>query len=165
MNLIVNVTQDWGIGLGDSLLVSLSPDLRHFRETTQGHTVVLGRKTLLTFPNAKPLPKRRNLILSTASDFTVEGAQVVHSVAELLQSLAPDEEVWVIGGESVYRQLLPYCRRAIVTKTFVTRPADRFFPNLDELPEWHLARQEPLQNYEGIAFQFLTYQNRAPQRL
>ena len=127
---IVNVTPDWGIGKDGRLLVAVKDDLKRFRQLTQGKTVVLGRKTLATFPEGKPLKNRRNLILSSKPDFTVEGAEVCRNIEEVLEKVkdTPKDEVFLIGGASVYRQLLPYCERAYVTKTFLDTEADSFSP-------------------------------------
>ena len=162
MELIVNVTADWGIGMGDRLLVAIRADLRHFRDYTLGKTVILGRKTLQTFPGGRPLKGRRNLILSGNPDLKVPGAEVVHGLDELFAALAPGEEAVVIGGESVYRLLLPYCSRASVTKTAVQMPADRFFPNLDELDNWQMEAEGELQEENGICFRFYDYVNLDP---
>ena len=119
MNCIVNVSKNWGIGKSGGLLVHLSEDLRMFRETTQGCAVLLGKKTLATFPGGKPLKNRRNLILTRSAE-PIEGAELCHSVPEALSLIAEIEKeipCWVIGGEQIYRQFLPYCETALVTKT------------------------------------------------
>ena len=162
MELIVNVSADWGIGMGDQLLVSIRADLRRFRDLTMGKTVILGRKTLQTFPGGRPLKGRRNLILSANQALEVPGAEVVHDLPELFAALAPDEEAVVIGGESIYRQLLPYCEIARVTKSYVNYPADRFFPNLDLLPNWHLESQGEMLEENGVQFQYVDYVNLDP---
>lgn len=164
MNLIVNVSNSWGIGKNGQLLFHLSPDLRRFRQLTEGRTVVYGRKTLATFPRGAVLSHRRNLILSTDSGFWVEGGEVVHSLDELFCLLRPvqEEDICIIGGDSVYRQLLPFCQTAAVTKVLLNPPADRFFPNLDELPQWKLTHASEVEEWQGIAYQFLDYQNNAP---
>lgn len=162
MELIVNVSADWGIGMGDRLLVNIRADLRHFREYTMGKTVILGRKTLQTFPGGRPLKGRRNLILSGNPDLDISGAEVVHGPEELFAALDPAEECVVIGGESVYRLLLPYCVRASVTKTAVRMPADRFFPNLDRLDNWKIENEGALQEENGISFRYYDYVNLSP---
>ncbi len=167
MECIVNVTEDWGIGLGDRLLVSLKPDLQRFRELTTGKTVLLGRKTLATFPGGRPLAGRRNLVLSTNPDLEIAGAEVFHSLPALLarcRQLAP-EELMVIGGQQVYEQLLPYCARAQVTRTRLRPPADRFFPDLDALPGWRRTEAGPWQTWEGTAFRYETYVQDRPRPL
>lgn len=162
MELIVNVSENWGIGMGDQLLVSIRSDLLRFRTLTMGSTVILGRKTLQTFPGGRPLKGRRNIILSTQADFCPEGAEVAHNVQELLRLLRPEEKIFVIGGESVYRLLLPYCSRARVTKSYVNLPADRFFPDLDALPNWQLEAQEEILEENGVQFQYIDYVNLTP---
>ena len=162
MELIVNVSADWGIGMGDQLLVSIRADLRRFRELTMGKTVILGRKTLQTFPGGRPLKGRRNLILSGNPDLQVSGAEVVHDLSDLFAALRSEEEAVVIGGESIYRQLLPYCEIARVTKSYVNYPADRFFPDLDLLPNWRLESEGDLLEENGIQFRYVDYVNLDP---
>ena len=164
MDAIVNVTPDWGIGFENRLLVSIPEDLKRFRALTTGKTVILGRKTLETFPGGKPLKNRKNLVLSADLSFRPEGAEVFRSEAELraLLRTLDQELLCVIGGESIYRMLLPFCDRAFVTKTFCDIPADRFFPNLDALPNWRLAQTSVKQEFDGITFQYLDYVNETP---
>ena len=162
MDLVVNVTENWGIGNQNELLVAISADLKRFRQLTTGRTVILGRKTLDTFPGGRPLKNRRNLILSTNLAYTVEGAEVVHSIEELKAAISPDEPVSVIGGASIYELLLPYCSEARVTKTLLTVPADRFFPDLDAMPNWHITETSEVLEENGIRFQYVDYQNDSP---
>ncbi len=162
MELIVNVTENWGIGMGEQLLVTIHADLKRFRALTMGKTVILGRKTLQTFPAGRPLKGRRNLILSTQPGYHVEGAEVAHHLDELFSMLDKDEATCVIGGESIYRLLLPYCTHAHVTKTYLNLPADRFFPNLDALPNWSLESKSELQEEDGVLFQYCDYINTSP---
>lgn len=162
MNAIVNVTETWGIGQDNRLLLTISSDLRRFRQLTTGSTVILGRKTLETFPGGRPLRGRRNLILSGNPSFYVNGATVVHSLSDLREAVLPGEPLSVIGGASVYELLLPYCDTAYVTKTFVDLPADRFFPNLDTLPGWELETTSEILEEDGCRFQYLDYRNTAP---
>lgn len=164
MNCIVNVCDNWGIGLEDRLLVSLSADLRRFRQLTTGQVVILGRKTLSTFPGGRPLKNRTNLILTRRPDRVPEGA-VAASSLEALLALARGydrDRLWVIGGASVYEALLPYCRRAFVTKTHLAPKADRFFPDLDRLPGWRLVQTSQPMEEGGVFFQYLDYENSAP---
>ncbi|MBQ6430669.1 MAG: dihydrofolate reductase [Oscillospiraceae bacterium] len=159
---IVNVTPNWGIGKDGRLLVVIRDDLKRFRLLTQGKTVIYGRKTLSTFPGGKPLKNRRNLILTRRRGYTVEGAEVCRDLAEALEALADTspEDVFVIGGESVYAQLLPHCERAYVTKTFADAPADSFFPDLDALPNWEQIAASEIMEENGIAYQYIDYVNR-----
>lgn len=164
MNLIVNVTQNWGIGFENKLLVSISADLHRFRRLTTGKAVILGRKTLETFPGGRPLKNRANFILSGNPDYAVEGATVVPSLPALQAALRPYDpaDVCVIGGASVYEALLPYCRTAQVTKTYVDLRADRFFPNLDRLDTWEIEKISPMEEENGIRFQYIDYVNKKP---
>ena len=158
---IVNVTPDWGIGKDGRLLVAVKDDLRRFRLLTEGKTVIYGRKTLATFPGGRPLKNRRNLILSGRRGFEVEGAEVCRDLQQVLEKTkdTPAEEVFLIGGASVYRQLLPYCDRALVTKTFADMPADSFFPDLDALPDWEQTAASELMEENGVAYQYIDYVN------
>lgn len=158
MNAIVAVDENWGIGRGGDQLCYISADLKRFKALTTGHPVILGRKTLATFPGGRPLPGRRNLILSHDPNFTVEGAEVYHDLAALLEN-AP-EDSFVIGGGSVYRALLDRCGTVYVTKIMSTFEADTFFPDLDADPVWQMAeREEPLEE-NGLKFQYFTYKRK-----
>lgn len=161
MKAIVNVTENWGIGSGNRLLVSISADLRRFRALTEGKTVICGRKTLETFPGGRPLKNRRNIIMSTNQAYTVGGAVVVHDLTELFEALrgVPTDEVCVIGGEAVYALLLPYCSHALVTRTRATLPADRFFPNLDNLAGWEKESASETLSEGGLEFCYEDYVN------
>ena len=130
MNIIVNVDKNWGIGYQNKLLNRIPEDMKFFRETTTGKVVVMGRKTLESFPNGLPLKNRTNIILSTNPRYEVRGAEVVHSKEELFESLKKykDKEVYVIGGGQIYEMLLPYCRYAHVTKIDYSYAADTYFP-------------------------------------
>ena len=140
MNLIVAVDENWAIGKDNKLLVSIPSDMKFFRETTTGKVVVMGRKTLESFPNGLPLKNRTNIVLTRNRDYQVKDAIVVHSVPELLVKLDKysSEDVYVIGGDSVYQELLPYCDVAHVTKINHVYAADYWFPNLDETGEWEI---------------------------
>lgn len=164
MELIVNVTENWGIGLENRLLVSISADLRRFRQLTEGKTVILGRRTLETFPGGRPLKNRRNILLTANPDFRAEGAEIVHSEQELFAILRtlPREELCVIGGASVYRLLLDYCDAARVTKTGLVCNADAFFPDLDAAENWRIAAQSELQEENGLRFRYVDYVNLTP---
>ena len=166
MNAIVIVDQNWAIGCEDHLLFDLPTDMKHFRTLTQGGTVILGRRTLESFPGGRPLPQRRNIVLTHRPGFQREGAEVVHNPQEALALAAqtPENEIWVIGGSSVYTALLSKCRKVYLTKVEAKAPeADSFFPNLDKLPKWQqVAESEPMEE-NGLRFRFLTYENQALQ--
>ena len=155
MNLIVAVDENWAIGKGGDQLTYIPEDLKRFKALTMDHTVILGRKTLATFPGGRPLKGRPNLILSATPGYEVEGAKVCPSVESLLKE-AP-EDAFVIGGESVYRQLLPYCDTAYVTKIGKAFPADRYFPDLDGDSAWEITEESEPHTHEELTFRYVTY--------
>lgn len=163
MNIIVAVDNNWAIGMKGNLLVRIPNDHKNFRRETTGKIVVLGRKTLETFPQGMPLQNRTNIILSTNPDYKVKDALVVHSKEELLEELSryKDEEIYIIGGESIYRMMLPYCDVAHVTKIDHAYEADTYFPNLDEMDEWEITDESEEQTYFDIAYQFVKYERKA----
>lgn len=162
MNLIVAVDKNWAIGLNNKLLVRIPSDHKFFRQETTGKVVVLGRKTLETFPGGLPLKNRTNIILSTDQNYKVKDAVVVHSMEELLEELKQyaSEDVYIIGGESVYREMLPYCDTAHVTKINHAYEADAYFPNLDGMQEWEVTAVSEEQTYFDLEFEFVKYEKR-----
>jgi dihydrofolate reductase len=162
MNLIVAVDNNWAIGYKNDLLISIPNDHKHFREETTGKVVVLGRKTLATFPQGLPLKNRTNIILSKDQSFQVKDAVVVHSLQELLEEVKKynDDDIYVIGGESIYRQLLPYCNVAHVTKIDHEYTADTYFPNLDKDDDWEITADSDEQTYFDIAYNFVKYERK-----
>ena len=162
MNLIVNVDKNWAIGYKGKLLVSIPEDMKFFRSVTTGKVVVLGRKTLATFPGGLPLKNRTNIILTRNEDFTVKDAVVCHSVKETLEELKkyPSEDIYIIGGDTIYRQFLPFCDVAHVTRTEHAYDADAWFPNLDEDPEWELTGQSEEKTYFDLEFTFCRYERK-----
>ena len=156
MNLIVAVDRNWAIGKDGDQLVYLSEDLKHFKALTTGHPVILGRKTLATFPGGRPLKGRRNMILSRNPGFAPEGAEVFQNLPALLE--AAPEDAFVLGGASVYAALLDKCDAAYVTKIEASFPGpDCFFPNLDRLPQWHVTDEGPTLEEQGLQFRYVTY--------
>ena len=160
MNLIVAVDKNWAIGNKGQLLVSIPKDHKMFREETSGKVVVLGRKTMDTFPGKQPLKNRTNIILSRDPSYEVKDALVVHSVEELLEELKkyPSEDVYIIGGTSIYEQLLPYCDTAHVTRIDHAYEADAFFPNLDEDPAWKVTAESEEETYFDLEYRFVRYE-------
>ena len=156
MQAIVAVSQSWGIGKGGQLLFRISADLRRFKALTTGHTVIMGRKTLESLPGGRGLPNRRNLVLTRQEDFIPDRAEAVHSLEALL-ALA-DSNAFVIGGQEIYEQLLPYCTRVYVTKVLSDAPADAFFPNLDKDPHWRAVSAGEIQEENGLPFQYAEYE-------
>jgi dihydrofolate reductase len=162
MNMIVAVDSNWAIGNKGKLLVSIPNDMKHFRQETTGKVVVLGRKTLETFPQGQPLKNRTNIILSRDEKFTVKDAIVVRSVEALLEELKKydSEDIYIIGGDSVYSQMLPYCNVAHVTKIDHAYEADTYFPNLDSDPDWVVTAESDEQTYFDIAYTFVKYERK-----
>ena len=157
MDLIVAVYSDWGIGRDGTQPVALSADRKFFRETTRGATVIVGRRTVADFPGQKPLPGRQNIMLSR-SGAAPEGFTLASSPEEAAKLTENHEKVMVIGGGSIYKQMLPMCRKAYVTKLSACPESDTFFPNLDADPNWKL--MEVLQEGEedGISYQMCLYE-------
>lgn len=149
MNLIVAVDKNWGIGNNNKLLVSIPSDMKFFRQETSGKVVVMGRKTLESFPNGLPLKNRTNIVLTSDPSYQVKDAIIVHDLPELLKELKkyPDDQIYVIGGGKVYEELLPYCNLAHVTKIDFAFEADTYFPNLDEKEEWEITASSEEQTY------------------
>lgn len=160
MNLIVAVDKNWAIGKDNKLLVSIPQDMKFFRETTTGKVVVMGRKTLESFPGGQPLKKRTNIVLTRDKNYQVKDAIIVHSVDELLEELKnyDEKEIYVIGGESIYRALLPYCKVAHVTKIDHAYEADTYFPNLDDMDEWEVTGVSEEQTYFDLEYEFVRYE-------
>ena len=160
MNLIVAVDKNWAIGNKNKLLVSIPADMKFFRETTMGKVVVMGRKTLESFPNGMPLKRRTNIVLTRDKNYQVKDAVVVHSLDELLNELKQydEEEIYVIGGESIYRLLLPYCKVAHITKINHAYEADTYFPNLDEMSDWEITGISDEQTYFDLEYEFVRYE-------
>ena len=162
MKAILSADRNWGIGYQNSLLVSIPSDMKFFRQTTTGKVVVMGRKTLESFPNGMPLKNRTNIVLTGNKDYHVKDAVIVHSKEELLEELKKydTDEIYVIGGESIYRMLLPYCDTAYVTKIDRAFQADTFFPNLDEMDEWVMTEESEEQTCFDLEFTFTKYERR-----
>lgn len=155
MNLIVAVDENWGIGYQNNLLARISTDLKRFKALTLGHPVLLGRKTLETFPGGRPLPGRENFILSANPDYRVEGATVLPSLDAARKQCPSD--TFVIGGESVYRALLDACDTAYVTKIHAAFPADCHIPDLDKELGWYVAEEEAPLTEGDLTFHYVTY--------
>ena len=160
MNLIVAVDKNWAIGNDNKLLVSIPQDMKFFRETTMNQVVVMGRKTLESFPNGMPLKKRTNIVLTRDKNYQVKDAIVLHTVEEVLEELKKynEEDIYIIGGESIYRQFLPYCKVAHVTKVNHAYEADTYFPNLDEKDEWVVTGVSEEQTYFDLEYEFVRYE-------
>jgi dihydrofolate reductase len=160
MNLIAAVDNNWAIGNRGSLLVRIPNDQKQFREMTLGKVIVMGRKTIETFPQQQALASRVNIVLTRDKSFSRKDAVIVHSIAELLKELSKydDNDVYVVGGESIYKQLLPYCKVAHITKIDYEYQADAYMPNLDEDPEWKKVGESDEQTYFDLEYYFLKYE-------
>ena len=162
MQLILSADKNWAIGKDNKLLVRIPADMKFFRETTTGKVVVMGRKTLESFPNGLPLKNRTNIVLTRNLDYKIKDAIIVHSKEELDQELKKynSEDIYVIGGECIYRMLLDECDTAHVTKIDYVYEADAYFPNLDEYPDCEIVADSEEQTYFDLEYQFLKYKRR-----
>ena len=160
MNLIAAVDENWAIGNKNKLLVSIPADMKFFRETTVNKVVVMGRKTLESFPGGQPLKKRTNIVLTRDKNYKVKDAIVVHSVEALLEELKKydEEDIYVIGGDSIYKQMLPYCKLAHITRIHHAYEADTYFPNLDEMEDWEITGISDEQTYFDLEYEFVRYE-------
>ena len=157
MELIVAVYEDWGIGKNGTQPIALSADRKFFRETTRGAMVIVGRRTVEDFPDRKPLPGRVNVMLTRqGQDFP--GFTVVSSPEEAIALAESAPRAMVIGGGSIYRQLLPYCQKAYITKVHTAPESDTFFPNLDEDPSWALTQVLQSGEEDGIGYEMCLYE-------
>ncbi len=162
MNLIANVDNNWAIGKNNQLLVRIPADMKFFRETSTGKVVVMGRRTLESFPNGQPLKNRTNIVLTHDKSYQVKDAVIVHSTEELQEELKkyPSDDVFIIGGESIYRQFVDACDVAHITKVDYAYDADAYFPNLDERPEWHITQDSEEQTYFDLIYHFYKYEKK-----
>lgn len=161
MKLIVAVDEKWGIGRDNDLLLSIPDDMRYFREKTRGKILVMGYNTLLSFPGSKPLPGRLNIVLNNEEGCRVSGAVVCDSIEQMFRLLGDfnGDDIYVIGGASIYRQLLPYCDTAYITKMRFNGQADVFIPDLDKLDNWSVWNESELMEHDGIEYSFVEYRN------
>ncbi|MCQ2422448.1 MAG: dihydrofolate reductase [Lachnospiraceae bacterium] len=165
MNCIVAVDRNWGIGRNNQLLVSIPADMRFFRTQTTGKVIIMGRNTLESFPGGKPLKNRVNIVVTHDPTYKVPDAIVVHSIEEAAKIAEGynSDDVYIIGGASIYRQFLPYCDVAYVTKIDYAYDADTFFPNLDEEPDWECVEEGDEQTCYDIIYCFTRYEKKAAQ--
>ena len=160
MKIILAADKNWGIGKDNKLLVSIPADMKMFRHETTCKVCVMGRETLESFPGGLPLKNRINIVLTRNENYKVKDAIIVHSIEELMEELKkyPAEDVYCIGGDTIYKQLLPYCDAAQVTKIDFAYIADSYFPNLDEDPQWHVAAESEEQTYFDLEYKFVRYE-------
>ncbi len=163
MKLIAAADARWGIGKDGKLLVSIPADMKYFQSVTSGHTVIMGRKTLESFPGKKPLKNRRNIVLTTRKDLKMDGVEIASGVEEALRMVSgsdPDE-VFCIGGAQIYRLFLPYCDTALITRIDHVYDADAFLPDLDQAPEWVKTGESDEQVFFHLTYHFCTYKRRS----
>jgi dihydrofolate reductase len=162
MNFIVSVDEEWNIGSRGGLLQRIPEDMKQFRAKTVNHVIVLGRRTLETFPGGKPLPDRTNIVLTRQSDYQAEGAVVCSSYPELFCILQnyPDNDIFVVGGGEVYNVLIPYCITGYVTKIHQSYPADTRIPDLDKQENWRAVSTDgPHHSKADVLYTYVEYRN------
>ncbi len=158
MKVIVAVNRNWAIGKGGKLLYSLPEDLKFFKETTLNKIVVMGRKTLQSLPNQQPLKDRHNIVVSR-NNIANDDVTVVHSISELLDLDIDFDNVFVIGGASIYEELLPYCDTVYLTMVYDDADGDVYFPNISTMPNWVITSNSDLKSEKGYTYRFRTYTN------
>ena len=163
MIMIAAADRNWAIGKDGRLLVRLSRDMKHFAAKTTGNVIVVGRKTLESFPGGKPLPRRVNIVLTSQKDYDGKGAIVARGTEELDRILREydSEKIYIAGGESLYRMMLPRCDKAIITRIDAAFDADTWMPDLDRDPGWQLSGEGEILEEKGLKFRFCTYINRS----
>jgi len=161
MNVIVAVDRKWGIGYDNKLLFDIPEDMKFFKDMTDGKIVVMGYNTLLSLPGGKPLKNRTNIVICDNKDFKQDGATLCYSIEEALDKLREYDpnDVFVMGGQGIYEQLLGYCKTAYITKVESVEKADRHFPNIDDLDNWELISQSGQKEYNGLKYTFCKFRN------
>ncbi|MCR5609831.1 MAG: dihydrofolate reductase [Lachnospiraceae bacterium] len=159
MKCIVAVDNNWAIGLNNKTLVSIPADMRFFKSETTNKVVIMGKNTLESFPAGMPLKNRTNIVITHKENYKVPGAIIVHSIEEALDMVKDydTDDVYVIGGAKIYEQMLKYCDVVHVTKIDFEYNADTYFPNLDNMPEWHIECDSEEQTYYDLEYRFLKY--------
>lgn len=159
MNLIAAVDNNWGIGKSGRELVNIPEDKRFFREETTGKVIVMGRKTFESLPGAMALAGRTNIVLSGKTDFAPKNVIVCNSFEKVREELSkyPSEDIYIIGGGSIYEMFLPLCDTAHITKVDYEYDADTYFPNLDKLEEWQVKESSEEKTYFDIVYEFVKY--------
>lgn len=163
MNIIAAADQNWGIGKNGGLLDHIPEDMKFFRQTTKGKTVIMGRKTLESLPGAKPLPNRVNIVVTRSKDYTAADTVVCHDLASAVEEAkktASDSDIFFIGGSEIYHQALQYCDTAFITKIGKSYDADVFLDNFDELEDWYPAQTERITCEKGFSLEFTVYKKR-----
>lgn len=159
MKLIAVVDSNWAIGNRGQQLVNIPQDQKMFRDRTLGKVIVMGRKTLESLPGGQPLYGRTNVVLTKDMRFQAKGAKICHSVDEVLKLLEhiPQEDIYIIGGQTIYEQFLPYCEEAFITWIDYEYHADTYFPNLDQSENWVMTEESDEQTYFNLCYTYRTY--------
>lgn len=162
MNVIVAVDKNWAIGYQNQLLVSIPADMRFFRDETTNKVVIMGKNTLESFPGGQPLKNRTNIVIALEKDYKVKDAIVVNSIEEALEAVKDykPEDIYIIGGASIYKQMLSYCTVAHITKIDYAYTADTYFPNLGEMEDWVLAEESEEHTYYDLVYTFCRYERK-----
>jgi len=162
MKMIFSADNNWGIGCGNKLLFHAKGDMAYFQKMTTGKTIIMGRKTLESLPNEKPLKNRVNVVLTSDEKYAVPGALVCHGLDALFETVKAynGDDLFVIGGAEVYRLLMPYCDTAYITRFLAARPADRFMPDFDALPDWEHVSSSGEMHENGVSYRFDVYNHK-----
>ncbi len=163
MKLIAAVNNNWGIGKGNDLLYHIPTDMKFFRSKTKDNIIIIGRKTLESFPNSKPLPYRINIVLTRDTSYAAEGTVLCNNLDDVFSYIKTvDKDVYVCGGAEIYKLLLPYCDVAYITKIYDDKNAEKFMPDLDNDDNWELFEKSEDIEENGLTFSFCTYKNKFP---
>ncbi|MCL2034159.1 MAG: dihydrofolate reductase [Oscillospiraceae bacterium] len=164
MKMIFSADNNWGIGCGNKLLFHAKGDMAYFKKMTTGKVVIMGRKTLESLPNKRPLPNRVNIVLTSDESYATEGAIICHSLEALFETVKiyDRDDLFVIGGAEVYRLLMPYCDAAYITRFFADAPADRFMSDFDALPDWERVSSSDEMHENGVSYRFDMYIQQSP---
>lgn len=162
MKAIVAVDLNWGIGCDGELLESIPEDMKFFKEKTKNNIIVMGRETFESLPGKAPLKNRINIVLTRNKSFDDDRLKICNSVEETLEVLKQysEDDVFIIGGEAIYKAFLPYCNEIFLTKIGKTYKADKFFPNIDQDEAWILDNEGEQKEYNGIRYNFNTYKRK-----
>ena len=161
MKAIVAVDLNWGIGCKGKLLQSIPEDMKFFKDKTIGNVVVMGRETFESLSGKNPLKDRVNIVLTRSESFNDDRLIICNSIDEVLNELQKyeNDKIFIIGGESVYKQFLSYCDELYITKIYNRYEADKFFPNIHTMSNWDLVEESEVKEYNDVRYVFSTYKN------
>ena len=162
MKLIAAVNNNWGIGKENDLLYHIPTDMKFFRNKTKENVIIIGRKTLESFPNSKPLPNRVNIVLTRDENYNANDVILCNNQESVLEEIKkyPDKEIYICGGEQIYKLFLPYCLEALITKVYDNAPSQKFMTNLDDDDNWVVKEKSEIMEENGLSFQFFVYENK-----